>query len=147
MPMHPNARRKVMNAAFRGDALTFPTTYFARLHTTALSTSTLPSSGNMVSTVGTGLLTSLNKFTTGLFSSATTVLSTVHLTTGVQFPDPLTNWSTVYGISFWDSSVTTGAASSCWFFGNVDTPVAVSAGNPIRISSGATTNGLRIGLA
>lgn len=135
-----------MNFLLKGNAFTPPTTYWLRLHNTTLSTSTLPTTANGISTVGTGY--GPMPITTGILSSATTALSTVHLTTRIQFGDPLVNWTTVKGFSIGDSSQSSGAgASTCVFFGDVNTSVFVSAGNPVAISSGASTNGLQIGLA
>lgn len=142
MPASNEARKAIMNAAFRGDALTFPTTYWLSLHNTTLSTSTLPTTANEVTTVGTGY--NRMPLTTAHFTSATTALSTVHLTTGVQFADPLTNWTTAKGFALWDSSA---GGSTVWFYGDLNTSVNISAGNPVRVSSGNTTNGLQIGLS
>lgn len=147
MPLHPDARKKIMNHLFRGDALGAHTTYWLALHSTDLTTAKLPSTATEITTVGTGY--ARMPLTSAIISSATTALSTVHLTTRIQFPDPLTNWSTVYAFSIHDSSVRSsgGAGSTCWFFGNVNTTVNVSAGNPIALSSGTSTNGLQIGLS
>ena len=147
MPLHPEARKKVMNHLLRGDALGAHSTYWLALHNTTLSTATLPSTATEVTTVGTGY--ARMPLTSGMFTSATTSLSTCWLTTRVQFPDPLVNWTTARGFSIHDSSVRSsgGAGSTCWFFGDVNTPVVVSAGNPVAISSGSSTNGLQIGLA
>lgn len=136
-----------MNHLLRGDALGAHTTYWLALHNTTLSTSTLPTTATEVSTSGTGY--ARMPLTSGMFSSATTSLSTVHLTTRVQFPDPLTNWTTVKGFSIHDSSVRSsgGSGSTCWFFGDANTSVNVTAGNPIAISSGNSTLGLTIGLS
>lgn len=85
--------------------------------------------------------------TTGNITSATTLNSTCVLTTGIQFPDPLANWSTVYALAVYDSSVTSGgSASTCVAFTNLGTTVNVTAGNPVRISSG-TTLGFSFGLS
>lgn len=145
MPLHPDWRKKILNSHFKGDAFTPPTTYWLALHTTALSTSTLPSSANEVARTGTGY--ARRPVTTAMLTSATTLNSTVVLTTGVQFDDPLVNWSTVFALSIHDSSVTSGgSASTCVAFTNLATTVNVTAGNPIRISSG-TTLGFSFGLS
>lgn len=136
-PFHPDWRKKIMNHHARGDAFTPPTTYWLALHTTSLTTANLPSSVNEVARTGTGY--ARMPVTTAMLSSATSANSSVVLTTGVQFADPLTNWTTIYAVSVHDSSVTSGgSASTCVAFTNVVTTVNVSAGNPVRLSSGST---------
>lgn len=139
MPMHPDYRRKVMNLFARGDAFTPPTTYWLGLHNTTLSTSTLPTTATEIARAN---AYTRMPVTTGMLSSATTANSTVHLTTGVQWPDPLANWSSAKGLAWYDSSVTSGAgASTCCFFGDLVTPLVITGGNPVRLSSGTTLGG------
>lgn len=143
--MHPDYRAKVQNFLIKSNALTPATTYWLGLHGSTLSTATLPTTATEVARAN-GY--ARMPITTGMLSSATTVLSTVHLTTRVQFPDPLTNWTTVKGFAIYDSSVTSGgSASTCVWFGDLNTSVSVTAGNPVSVSSGVTTNGLQIGLS
>lgn len=145
MPLHPKYRAKLMNLLVKGNSIVTPTTLWLGLHTTALSTAALPTTATEVSRTGTGY--ARMPVTTAMISSATTANSTVVLTTGVQFPDPLTNWSTIHALAVYDSSVTSGgSASTCLAFTNLVTTVFVSAGNPCRLSSG-TTLGFSWGLS
>lgn len=134
-----------MNAIARNEALTFPTTYWLGLHSTALSTAALPSSATEFARANGYARVPV---TTAMLSSATTANSTVYLTTGVQWPDPNpAGWSTIHAIAVYDSSVTSGgSASTCIAFANVVTTVNVTAGNPVRLSSG-TTLGFSWGLS
>lgn len=144
MPLSNEYRKKVINYMFRGDAFTPPTTYWLSLHTTSLTTAAPPTSATEVARAN-GY--TRMPVTTGMLTSATTANSTINLTTGVQFPDPTGNWSTVYAIGIHDSSVTSGgSASTLVAFANLQTTVNVTAGNPVRLSSG-TTLGLTFGLS
>lgn len=142
--MHPDARAKVINAILKLNSLTAPSTWWLGLHGTTLSTSTLPTTATEVARAN-GY--TRMPVTTAMLSSGTTANSTLHLTTGVQWPDPTANWTTVKAIAWYDSSVTSGgSASTCWFFGDLQASVNVTAGNPVRISSGTTLGGT-IGLS
>lgn len=145
MPLHPDYRAKLVNLLAKSNAFTAPTTYWLGLHTTDLTTANLPTSATEVSRTGTGY--ARMPVTTAMLSSATTANSTVFLTTGVQFPDPLTNWSPARSVALYDSSVTSGAgASTCVAFSTLSTQVNITAGNPVRFSSGSTL-GFSLGLS
>lgn len=126
---------------FKGDALTMNTSWWLGLHSTSLSTAALPTTATEVTRAnGYARIKAANTSGTGnstdAFSSATSVTH-IKNTTGFQFPDPSASWSTIYAVALYDSSVTSGAgASTCWFFQNINTTTPVSAGNPVRFSSG-----------
>lgn len=145
MPMHPDWRAKIVNLIAKANSYTAPTTLWLGLHVSSLSTAALPSTATEVARTGTGY--ARMPVTTAMLTSATTANSSVVLTTGVQFPDPLTNWSTVHALAVYDSSVTSGgSASTCIAFANLQSTVNVTAGNPVRLSSG-TTLGFSFGLS
>lgn len=141
--MHPNVKARLLNAMFRGDAITFNTTWFLGLHKDNLSTSTLPTTATEVARSNGysrfKCISAGTTDTTACWSTATSVLA-VKNSTGFQFADPTGNWSSVNAVALYDSSVTSGAgASTCWFFQNLNTTVNVTAGNPVRFSSAQLT--------
>jgi hypothetical protein len=132
LPIHPNVRPQILNAMFKANALTFPTTWWVALHSTSLSTANLPTTATEVARANGYARMGVS---TANWTSATTAVALFN-STGIQFPDPTANWTTIYAVSLHDSSVTSGGgASTCWWFANVATTVNVSAGNPIRFSS------------
>lgn len=144
MSLHPDYRRKIQNLLARGDAFTPPSSYFLGIHTDDLTTANLPSTANEVARTNGYVRMPV---TTAMLTSATTANSTVFLTTGVQFPDPLGDWGMAKSLAIYDSSVTSGgSASTCVAFGQLVTSVNITAGNPVRFSSGSTL-GLSWGLA
>lgn len=135
--MHPNVKARILNALFRGDALTLPTMWFVGLHSTSLTTAALPTT---VTEVPRSNGYSRMGVTTGNWSTATSALP-VKNSTGIQFPDPNpAGWGGVSAVALYDSSVTSGgSASTCWFFQNLASSVTVSASNPVRFSSAQLT--------